>query len=62
MSSGGLLYVTTRSGDTVVFKPDLKKFTPLAINKLGEPTNATPAFSDGEIFLRTNKAVYCVGR
>ncbi len=62
VSSGGRLYVTTRSGDTVVFKPDLKKFTPLAINKLGEPTNATPAFSDGEIFLRTSKAVYCVGR
>jgi outer membrane protein assembly factor BamB len=62
VSSGGRLYVTTRSGDTVVFTPDLKKFTPLAVNKLGEPTNATPAFSDGEIFLRTSKAVYCVGR
>jgi outer membrane protein assembly factor BamB len=62
VSSGGRLYVTTRSGDTVVFAPDLKKFEPLAVNKLGEPTNATPALSDGEIFLRTNKAVYCVGR
>jgi hypothetical protein len=62
VSSGGRLYVTTRSGDTVVFTPDLKKFAPLAINKLGEPTNATPALSDGEIFLRTSKAVYCIGR
>jgi outer membrane protein assembly factor BamB len=62
VSSGGRLYVTTRTGDTVVFAPDLKKFEPLAVNKLGEPTNATPALSDGEIFLRTNKAVYCVGR
>lgn len=62
VSSAGCLYVTTRSGDTVVFKPDPKTFVPLAINKLGEPTNATPAFSDGEIFLRTSKSVSCVGR
>lgn len=62
VSSGGRLYVTTRSGDTVVFAPDRKEFKPLAVNKLGEPTNATPALSDGEIFLRTSKAVWCVGR
>jgi len=61
VSSGGRLYVTTRSGETVVFKPDLKGFSPLAVNTLGEPTNATPAISDGEIFLRTGKAVYGVG-
>jgi outer membrane protein assembly factor BamB len=60
VSSGGRLYVTTRSGDTVVFLPDRKAFAPLAVNKLGEPTNATPAISDGEVFLRTTKAVYCV--
>jgi len=60
VSSGNRLYVTTRSGDTVVFVPDRKEFKPLAINKLGEPTNATPALSDGEIFLRTSKAVYCI--
>src|SRR5579862_6597738 len=61
VSSGGRLYVTTRSGDTVVFAPDRKAFAPLSVNKLGEPTNATPAISDGEIFLRTSKAVYAIG-
>jgi outer membrane protein assembly factor BamB len=61
VSSGGRLYVTTRSGDTVVFLPDRKEFKPLAVNKLGETTNATPAISDGEIFLRTSKSVVCVG-
>jgi outer membrane protein assembly factor BamB len=60
VSSGGRLYVTTRSGDTVVFIPDPKEFRPLAVNKLGEPTNSTPAISDGEIFLRTSKALYCI--
>lgn len=60
VSSGKRIYVTTRSGDTVVFVPDPKKFAPLAINKLGEPSNSTPALSDGEVFLRTSKAVYCI--
>ena len=61
VSAAKRLYVTTRSGDTVVFAPDPKKFSALAVNKLGEPTNATPAISDGEIFLRTSKSVTCVG-
>ncbi len=60
VAAGKRLYVTSRSGDTVVFEPDPKKFAALAINKLGEPTNSTPALSDGEIFLRTSKALYCV--
>ena len=60
VASGKRLYATTRSGDTVVFVPDPKKFSALAVNKLGEPTNATPAISDGEIFLRTAKAVICI--
>jgi outer membrane protein assembly factor BamB len=60
VSSGKQFYATTRSGDTVVFVPDPKKFAALAVNKLGEPSNSTPAISDGEIFLRTAKAVYCI--
>jgi outer membrane protein assembly factor BamB len=62
VSCAGRLYVTTRSGDTVVFVPDPKAFAPLAVNKMGEPTNATPAISDGEIFLRTSKALYCIAK
>lgn len=61
VSGGKRLYVTTRSGDTVVFAPDPKKFTTLAVNKLGEPTNSTPALSEGEIFLRTQKSLFCIG-
>ena len=55
------IYVTGRKGDTLVFAPDPKKFAPLAVNPLGEPSNSTPAISDGEIFLRTMKSVSCVG-
>ena len=31
-------------------------------NKLGEPTNASPAFSNGEIFIRTSQHLYCLAR
>ena len=54
------LYVTNQNGTTIVFAPDATGFKVLAENSLGEKSNSTPAFSDGEIFLRTNNAVYCV--
>ena len=56
------LYFTSRSGDTVVFRPDPEKFAALAVNSLGEKSNATPAFSDGEIFLRTHKSLFCIAQ
>lgn len=62
VSAAGRVYFTTRSGDTVVFRPDPKKLQILAVNSLGEPSNSTPAFSDGEIFLRTRSAVYCIAQ
>jgi len=61
VAAGKRCYVTARNGDTVVFVPDPKKFSVLAVNSLGEPSNATPAISDGQIFLRTSKAVYGIG-
>ncbi len=60
IAAAGRLYFTSRTGETVVLRPDPKKLDVLAVNALGEPTNATPAISDGEIFLRTSKAAYCV--
>ena len=52
--------MTNQKGATVVFKPNPEKFEQVAVNDLGEPSNSTPAVSDGEIFLRTHKALYCV--
>jgi hypothetical protein len=31
-----------------------------ATNELGERSNSTPAFSDGEIFIRTFEHLYCI--
>ena len=58
--AAGRLYVTSRRGVTSVFRPDPSKLEVLAMNDLGEPSNATPAISNGQIFLRTDKHVYCV--
>ena len=59
--AAGRLYVTSRRGVTSVFRPDPDKLALLAMNDLGEPSNATPAISGGQIFLRTDKHLYCIG-
>jgi len=59
--AGGHLYVTGGKGTTVVFKADPAEFAEVARNKIDEACNATPAFSDGQIFVRTFENLYCVG-
>ncbi|HWA97160.1 MAG TPA: PQQ-binding-like beta-propeller repeat protein [Pirellulales bacterium] len=56
------MYVTNQEGTTLVFRPNPQKFDLLARNELGEHTNATPAISDGQIFIRTYENLYCIGR
>ena len=56
----GRLYVTNQKSETVVFTPNAEKYEQLAVNSLDGSSNSTPAFSAGEIFLRTSKSLYCV--
>jgi outer membrane protein assembly factor BamB len=58
--AAGRLYVTSRRGVTTVFRPDPEKFELLTMNDLGETSNATPAISNGQIFLRTDGHLYCI--
>ena len=58
--AGGRIYATGRNGDTLVFAPGTDKISGVVVNKLGEPSHATPAFSEGRIFLRTSKSLVCV--
>ncbi|MBV8881246.1 MAG: PQQ-binding-like beta-propeller repeat protein [Planctomycetaceae bacterium] len=58
--AAGRIYVTDQRGRTVVIKPNPEKLEVLATNELGEASNATPAVSDGQIFIRTSKALYCI--
>jgi outer membrane protein assembly factor BamB len=61
ISTPGRLYISTHKGKTLVFAADAKEWKLLASNDLGERINSTPAISDGQIFIRTWKAVYCIG-
>lgn len=56
------LYVTDQAGTTYVMAASPERLEILAENRLEEPSNSTPAFSDGEIFLRTFQALYCIRR
>jgi outer membrane protein assembly factor BamB len=51
--AGGRIYAMNERGITHVFEPDPSGFRKLAENVLGDEGFATPAFVDGEIFLRT---------
>lgn len=55
----GKLYVTNRQGETLVLaaKPT---FEILSRNPLNERSNSSPAFSDGEIFIRTFGHLRCI--
>jgi outer membrane protein assembly factor BamB len=56
----GKLYATDQKGDTSVFaaKPH---FEQISRNRLNEPTNASLAISEGDIFIRTYEHLWCIG-
>jgi outer membrane protein assembly factor BamB len=56
--AGGRIYFHDEAGKTAVISPG-KTFVKLAENDLGERTLATPAFSEGRMYLRTGNALYC---
>jgi outer membrane protein assembly factor BamB len=58
--AAGRGYLTNQQGVTIVFRPNPQRFELLAENDLDEASNATPAISDGQIFLRTNRHLYCI--
>ncbi len=60
--AGGHIFVTNQTGTTFVLKPDSKKLEIVGKNTIDERSNSTPAISDGQIFLRTFKNIYCIGK
>jgi outer membrane protein assembly factor BamB len=56
----GKLYITGRKG-TVLVMATGKEPKVLAENDLGEVTTASPAISNGKIYIRTFEALYCFG-
>ena len=60
--AGDVLYIPNRNADIFVLRAG-PKFELLATNSMGgEPMNSSLAVSDGEIFIRTDKHLWCIGR
>ena len=57
----GRLYVTNSGGQTLVLSAK-KDFQLLATNPVNEMTRGSPAFSNGQVFLRTHKSLWCFGK
>ena len=60
--AGGNVYVLTTSGLTYVFeaKPEFKLLAKNQFESDDSGFNSTPAISDSELFIRSNKYLYCV--
>lgn len=59
VAAGGHLYLTDRSGTTVVIK-DSEKIEIVATNSVGETVDATPAPVDNQLFIRGAKHLFCI--
>jgi len=57
----GKILLTSEDGDTFVIKAG-PKHEVIATNSLAEPVYASPAISDGMIFIRGEKNLYCIAR
>jgi hypothetical protein len=60
VTAGGLVYFLFDEGVTRVVRPG-KQFELIAENAIGEHCCASPAISRGQIFLRSEKHLFCIG-
>ena len=56
----GKILLTSEDGDTFVVKAG-PKHEIIAVNTVGEPVYASPAVADGNIFIRGERNLYCIG-
>lgn len=61
VSANGLVYFLNDDGVMNVVKPG-PNFQRVAQNRIGEKTFASPAISEGQIFIRGDKHLFCVGQ
>ena len=58
--AAGRLYITNKAGTVFVAEPNPEAYKQLAENSMGEQTEASPAFSNGQVFIRTHQGLYCI--
>jgi len=62
VAGDGKVYCLSETGICTVIDAGSNSFELLAANELGEATLATPAIAGGLIFIRTDKALYAIGK
>ena len=60
IAADGKIFLLDTEGGLSVVKAG-RDWTTLATNELGEACWATPAISDGRLYVRTDKSIYCFG-
>jgi outer membrane protein assembly factor BamB len=58
--AGGLVYMPNDAGEITVIKPGTT-FNAIAKNAIGEKMFASPAISNGKIYLRGFQHLFCIG-
>lgn len=61
MLVNGKIFLTDRQGITHIFAAD-KQYKAIGSNPLGEKSDCTPAFVDGNIYLRGTDHLFCIGK
>jgi outer membrane protein assembly factor BamB len=61
VSANGLVYFLNDEGSMRIVKPG-RNYEELAKNELGEKTFASPAVSQGQIVIRGDKHLFCIGQ
>jgi outer membrane protein assembly factor BamB len=62
VAAAGKLFFTSETGSTFVLDAAAAEYRELARNEIGEDVYASPAVSQGRLFLRTTKHLICVAR
>jgi outer membrane protein assembly factor BamB len=61
VAADGKIYLTNEDGDMLVVSAG-PEFKQIAANSIGELTMATPALSDGVMYVRTARSLFAIGR
>jgi outer membrane protein assembly factor BamB len=60
VAGDGKIYFTNESGETLVLAAGADRYEELARNMIGEPVYASPAISQGCLFLRSTEQLWCI--
>jgi outer membrane protein assembly factor BamB len=61
VAAGGKIYFVSETGETIVVRSGRQPAV-VARNDIGERLIASPAVSNGQIFLRSDGQLFCVGK